>query len=207
MQFVLLLIDWYPPRTAFIFSVSLIFQTDSCTCIGNYFFPVFFFFRVCVMMNLFHRDIFQKTISVFWTWQGLCLPISSLPLLCSLHLFCPHCFFSQQYFSSMPGVFNFSGLHFSNWMILSCPIFNHRAHTDSLYSGLGEGGLAEIRKTLWIEEVLKLKLCLLGRKVAVLKIQWALRNNEGLPTAICGENYVLTMGQVLCKEFCTLHLI
>ena len=151
-------------------------------------------------------NIFQKKISVC-TWQELCLPISSLPLLCSLCLFCSHCFFSQQYCSSMPGIFNFSGLHFSNWKILSCPFFNHRAHTDSLYSGLGEGGLAEIRKTLWIEEVLKLKLCLLGRKVAVLKIQWALRNKVGLPIAMYGENYVLTMGQVLCKEFYILHLI
>lgn len=206
MQFALLLIDWYPPRTAFVFSVSLIFQTDSCTCIGNDFFPAFFFFFVCVSWWIFHRDIFQKTISVC-TWQELCLPISSLPLLCSLCLFCSHCFFSQQYCSSMPGVFNFSGLHFSNWKILSCPFFNHKAHTDSLYSGLGEGGLAEIRKTLWIEEVLKLKLCLLGRKVAVLKIQWALKNKVGLPTAMYGENYVLTMGQVLCKEFYILHFI
>ena len=127
-------------------------------------------------------------------------PLQPLSFLLALLLF-------TAVLSSMPGIFNFSGLHFSNWKILSCPFFNHRAHTDSLYSGLGEGGLAEIRKTLWIEEVLKLKLCLLGRKVAVLKIQWALRNKVGLPIAMYGENYVLTMGQVLCKEFCILHLI
>lgn len=81
-------------------------------------FSQFFFFFVCVVMNLFHRDIFQKTISVC-TSQELCLPISSLPLLCSLCLFSSHCFFSR-YCSSVLGVFNFSGLHFSNWKTLSC---------------------------------------------------------------------------------------
>lgn len=144
-------------------------------------------------MNIFPRDRAQKIIFVC-TWQELCLPVSSCLLLCSLCLSCLRCCFSQQYFSSTPSFFSFRGLHFSNWDILPWPISIHGAHTYSLCVFLfwkdlwgWERGLSRNQKTPWGGEILKPQLCLLGGKVVVWKMQWALGNTQGSPLRSLGK--------------------
>lgn len=47
----------------------------------------------------------------------------------------------------------------------------------------------------------------IGKKSCGAENSVGFGEQKGISTAISGENYVLTMGQVLCKEFYILHLI